>query len=150
PFIGLILGYVLRRIAPEEANQGKKYFIKTQQIILFLLVIVLLWISPLTITTAIAFIVGILIAKLIRFRYLYLGGASVATMMITKETALLVLTLIFLYGLPFGTQVIKKNPTSAVVRHAILFAIPFVLLVTPFASSPLLSPLIAGALFLRK
>lgn len=150
PFLGIILGYILRRIAPQEADQGKKYFRKTQQVLLFIVVIVLLWTSPLTITTALTFIVGIIVAKIIRFRYLYLGGASVVTIAMAKETALLILTLIFLYGLPFGTQTIKKNPTSTFVRNAILFLIPFILIATHFSSSSLLSPFIAGALFLRE
>jgi len=150
PLLGLIFGYILRKIAPDEAEQGKKYFFRGRQLILFMLMLTLLWITPITFPMSIAFVVGIISAKLLRLRYLYLGIAAVATFTASHEQALLIAALLFLYGLPFGTQMIKKDPRPALAKHAVLYLLPFILLTTPFSSSPLLSAFTAGTLFLRE
>ena len=150
PLLGLVVGYLLRKIASEELQQGKPYFLLLRRVLLFLLTVTLLLAIPLSLPTGIAFIIGIIIAKVLRVRYLYLGCAAVASLSLAPETMLFVIAVLFLYGFPFGTQMITKNPVTSIIKHAIPYLIPFLLLLTLFASHTLLPAFVAGTLFLRE
>mgnify|MGYP001605920179 CR=1 FL=1 len=150
PLLGLLAGYLLRKIAAEEAEQGKKYFLFTRQILLFIIMILLVRTTSLSLPILGVFLAGIFCAYVIRLRYLYLGMLAVAAFTMTPEWTLLFLSLMILYGLPFGTQLITKKPCAVLGKYIVLYLLPLLLLLTPFATSSLFPVFVAGTLFLRE
>ena len=150
PLLGLIAGFLLRKIAAEEAEQGKKYFLQTRQLLLFIIMILLVRTTSLSLSILAVFLAGIACAYVIRLRYLYLGLLAVATLTMMPELALLFLALMVLYGLPFGTQLVTKRPYAVLFRHSILYLLSLLLLWTPLATSSLFPVFVAGTLFMRE
>ena len=116
-FLGLLVGYLLTFLAKEEIKPGKKYFVILERAILIILALVLLsqvWTSPAFI---IPLIIGLLVGYFLKVRYLYLGLALAASITLSTEFFVLVASLIFLHGLPYGSISSKlKLPL-----HIILF-----------------------------
>lgn len=101
----------------------------------------------------IAGVLGFFTAKKWRKRYFYLGLAMVmAVLLETTEAAVIIGSLIFVYGLPFGSTKIQKGKWKEIGMHAILFAIPFLLLVmrSSIRHHYLILAFIAGAVLLRE
>jgi hypothetical protein len=109
--LGIVAGYGLRRMAPEEFSEGKKYFIALKWI--FLLSIVSLigyYLIAINWLYAVFFVILMGVASLCGKRGL---GASYIIMVIpyflfTSERVA-VAALIFLYGLPVGTLYVKRS-----------------------------------------
>jgi hypothetical protein len=146
PLLGLIIGVLLRTLAAGELRDGKPYFLWMRRVVLLLMVIGLLWKVPFSLFTVVLFVIGLGVGTILRFRYLYLGLAVVSVFSGHSEMLLFMLAMVFLYGLPFGTHVVDRFD---VVRHGILYLLPFLLLFISFDSSSFLPAFVAGALFLR-
>ncbi len=146
-FLGLLGGYVLTFLAKEEIKPGKKYFLILQRLILIALALLLL--SKVWTTTAfiIPLILGLLVGFFLKVRYLYLGLALAAAVNLPMDFFVLVASLVFLYGLPYGSTSTKlKLPF-----HAVFFFIPVIIMLffSPNNVSYML-PFVAGTLILQK
>ncbi|MEK6861566.1 MAG: hypothetical protein AABY07_06355 [Nanoarchaeota archaeon] len=149
-FTGSIFGVILKRIAQEEIGPGKKYFNIMQRLFLFILLVAFLYHIKLGIFSIILFIIGYLISSLVRYKYLYLGIASALSLLINSEFPLLVNSIIFLYGLPYGS-LLKNN--SKLIQNLILYIIPLVSLLIKTQLIDVQSYLfafIAGSLFPKR
>ena len=146
-FLGLLAGYLLTLLAKEEIKPGRKYFIILERAILIILALVLLSQVWTTKTFVIPFIIGLIMGYVLRLRYLYLGLALAASVSLSMEFFVVVASLIFLHGLPYGSISSKlKLPL-----HLVLFFIP-VLIMLFFSpnNANLLLPFVAGTLVLQK
>ncbi|PIN75451.1 hypothetical protein COV17_03870 [Candidatus Woesearchaeota archaeon CG10_big_fil_rev_8_21_14_0_10_36_11] len=115
---GILFGYILARIAPEELNSGKKYFILLQHVLYGLIVILtgyyLYNVNLVILFVWVSIAVAFFILKLkIKTKYKEIGSYiifAVPYFINTSQTfQLLLVTLIFLYGFPFGTLLKKIN-----------------------------------------
>ncbi len=148
-FSGLFVGSLLRRIAPEEVSVGRHYLFFFQYALLLGLVLSLLYPLTFTFPHLLSFALGFVASFLLRLRYLYLGLALTAAFSHSLPLSLLAGSLVFLYGLPYGSIQVSDH-VSFYFRLAFFFVLPFLLLAFPFSSSSLLLAFSAGTLFLRK
>jgi len=124
-FLGILAGHFLGKIAKEEVKPGWKNFKLLRRLFLLLLILTslsLLWYS---FEWILPFIVGFVLSLFIKQRYLFLGFTLVVASTFSSQAFFLFASLIFLYGLPYGTmQGLKKE-------DAYFFFIPFLLLFFP-------------------
>ena len=146
-FLGLVVGYILTFVAREEIESGQKYFIIMERAILILLALVLLSQVWITKTFFIPLILGLVIGYIFRFRYLYLGLALAASVTLAIDIFVLVASLIFLHGLPYGGTSSKLKAPF----HVLFFFIPVMMMLffSPNNMNYLL-PFVAGTLILQK
>lgn len=113
---GLLAGIALSRIAPEEFHQGKKYFVLFQQILFAAISLaIFFWLyqnsrfflipAAAVILTAL-FFVDLKIKKNISYLLHYIFFLMAYFML---PDATLVAALLFLYGFPVGTLLIKHE-----------------------------------------
>ena len=150
PLVGLIFGFLLRKIAPEEVAPGRRYFLLLQRTLLLLICLLLLWMSPFSLVSLLVFLVGFGLSFFLRVRFLYLGLVMLASLSMSLDIAFLITSLTLLYSLPFGTQMKTKDPVRAVIFHAVLYFLPFLLLLMPVTLPPFFLAFVAGTLFLRE
>jgi len=93
--LGQYIGYILASKTKEELKEGEKYFKLTFSILLLIIGIYSLIIS----FNIILLIIGLILGFLIRKEYLYFGLIS---------NAIFIASLIFIFGLPYGTLKYKK------------------------------------------
>ena len=146
-FCGLLVGYLLTFMAKEEIKPGRKYFSILERAVLIALVIVLLSQAWATKLFFIPLIIGTLVGYFLRFRYFYLGLALAASVTLSTDFFILVASLVFLHGLPYGSMSSKlKLPF-----HMILFFIPvFIMLFFSPNNTSFLLPFVAGTLLFQK
>lgn len=124
-YFGLFVGFILAIIAKEELKQGKKYFIFLQKIILLLIFIFLLIFIKLNYLLVLLILIFILIYILKNYlkkqfnelSYIYII-LSIIFYISSKELNLFVIesSLIFLYGLPTGTLLIRKSKKETIIN----------------------------------
>lgn len=143
-FLGLVAGMILAKVSPEEMGPGKRFFRVMRLSIILLLGVMLLYYSEMNL---ILLAIGIAIGFFLRLGYLYLGAAIVGALLASREALLMISSLVFMYGLPYGTllESSKRMGTKRMLLFALVFAIPFLLLLLPIGSSHILS-LTAGLL----
>lgn len=146
-FLGLLVGYLLTYLAKEEIKPGKKYFVMLERAILIVLALVLLsqvWTEK---TFILPLVIGLITGYFLRIRYFYLGLALAASIALSMELFVLIASLIFLHGLPYGGISSKlKLPL-----HIVLFFIPMVIMLFFSPNNVnLLLPFVAGALVVQK
>ena len=124
-FLGILGGRLLAKIAEEEIKPGMKYFLALQRVILLALLLALMAPVMYTWTQVIPFLAGAVLSSLFKQRYFYHGLSLVAASALSPTIFFIVASLIFFYGLPYGTL------NKEVKQLAIFFAIPFVLLLFP-------------------
>jgi len=136
-YLGLLLGAILIKLAPEEQKPGKKYFILLKKILFFIIIISILFFYKLNIfliTILIIFVLILILNKKINLEksplvYLLLG---IIFYLSSKIFNLFVIesVLIFLYGIPASSLIIKlkeKNYYEIFVKN-LWFFIPVILL----------------------
>jgi len=136
-YLGLLLGVILIKLAPEEQRPGKKYFSLLKKIILFLIITLFFAYSNLNyvlLLFLIAVLFLILLSKKITLEstiliYLLFG---VIFSLSSKITNLFVIesVLIFLYGIPTASLIfkIKKKNYYDVFARNLLFFLPVILI----------------------
>ena len=124
---GILVGFILKRIANEEIKFGKfgsRYFIWMKRIILLLIIIIALYftenITLVIVTAVLGFILSIFVNE-----YLFLGTALLLGFLTGKEILILLASLIFLYGLPYGSMLRRFAKEHLFI---LLFFVPFSLL----------------------
>lgn len=146
-FSGLLVGYLLTFLAKEEIKPGRKYFLILERALLIALALVLFSQVWTTKSFIIPLILGLVIGYFLKVRYFYLGLALAASVTLAMDVFVLVASLVFLHGLPYGSIASKiKLP-----MHMILFFIPVVIMLffSP-NNTNLLLPFVAGTLILQK
>ena len=128
--LGIVIGVTLKKLAKEEIKFGKfgaRYFIWMKRIILLLIILVLIYFNQnipiLILTIIIGFIIAIFISE-----YFFLGLALVFGFLNSKESLILLSSLVFLFGLPYGSILRRFKKEHLYVIP--LFFLPFLILVT--------------------
>jgi len=150
-FSGLLCGRLLAHIAKEELPAGRRYFHRLQTTLLLLLVVILLYPALFNPLTIIGFLIGIVLGRYFRHRYFYLGLALTLSFMLPSPLLLLTASVIFLYGLPYGT-LLKAATPEHIITLFMFFIAPLLLLFmkeTLLPSLDIYLSVTAGALFLR-
>jgi len=124
-FLGLLFGYILGRIAPEEIKPGKKIFRSLKDIILLLVFGLVLFFVPLDILMLVFVVVGFLLGFFIRDYYFYFG--VVVWSMVDLFSGVLVAVLVFIFGLVEGT--FKYKDYSLFFKKLFYYVVPVVLIV---------------------
>src|SRR3989344_4776882 len=128
-FLGVIGGYALARIAPEELAPAR-FYLRTFQLITGMIIAgILLYLlqgnfNPIII---VLFLAGLGLGFFFNVPYLYLGSAYVLSAIASSHILLLVASLIFIFGLFYGTRYLKHINNIFMITLA-LFFIPFILL----------------------
>ncbi|MBU0459820.1 MAG: hypothetical protein KKH52_03325 [Nanoarchaeota archaeon] len=111
--IGIVLGIVLGYLAKEEVHPGKKYLLGLKKFLLGLIFLLVgysafinghfvLFILPLLL------LIGFLLELKLKNKYVEVGYYIVFVIAYVFFPSSLLASLIFLYGLPTGTLLIKK------------------------------------------
>ncbi len=151
-FLGLIIGYWLAFLTPEEFKSGKEYFKIIKKSLLLILVIIFLMPASNVLYTPLFFIIGFIAAKLFYKTYFYMGLALAISFFVSINFNTLVSSLIFIFGLAHGTLKAnkylknKEKAIKSILIELIFFTIPLTILFFSFQINNTLS-LIAGALF---
>ena len=127
-FLGILIGIFLKKIAKEEVKFGKfgsRYFIWMERAILLIIILTVLYFTENILIAALLAIVGFVVGIFLS-EYLFLGVSIVFGFLKSNEILLLLSSLVFLYGLPFGS--ILRNIKIKHVLLVVLFFAPFFLL----------------------
>ena len=138
-YLGLLLGVILIKFAPEEQKPGKQYFILLKKILFFLILFFLmLFYKVNTILTVILlfFVIILMLNKKINLNklgliYFFLGVVFYLSYFIKIFNLFTIETvLIFLFGIPTSSLILKlkkKNYYNIFVKN-LWFFVPIVLL----------------------
>ena len=118
-FLGQIAGYFLGMNSPEEMKSGKKYFIILKYIFLISILIYILT-QPFNLYLLIA---GLILGFIIKNEYLAFGCLPIHY---------IPSILIFLYGLPYGTELYIKKNYKRMLINAIYFIPLIVILISNY------------------
>ena len=134
-YLGLLLGIILIRLAPEEQRLGKKYFILLKKILFFLIIVSILFFYKVNIiltTVLLLFMIILMLNRKINLDklpmvYILLG---VILFLSSKILNLFVIesVLIFLFGVPASSLIFKRNNYYDVFIRNLWFFIPVTLL----------------------
>ena len=117
-FLAIFIGYLIAKYTKEELKSGKIYFEIIQIIVLIFLIIILLfqgfvwWL----------FFLGVLIGLIIRYEYIYFSLGLINILNI--NSSFLLSSLIFIYGLSYGSLAYYKNNFKLLIYNLPLFLIP--------------------------
>ena len=134
-YLGLLLGIILIKLSPEEQKPGKKYFIILKKILFIIILISLLFFYKLNIIFITVLILFSLI--LILNKKLNLEKAALVYLLLwivfylsSKILNLFILesVLIFLYGIPVSSLILKKKNYIEIFVKNLWFFVPVVLL----------------------
>ncbi len=146
-FAGIFVGALLKYIAREEVKFGKygpKYFVWMKRIILFLLILIILNFYDYYIFLIIGILIGLILGIFLT-EYLFLNLVMILGFKSSKNILLVLSTLVFLYGLPYGS-ILRRIKLEQIVPVVLLFFIPFLLLFFNFNLS-LIIGIASGGLF---
>ncbi len=132
-FAGFFAGMAIKHSVPEEVVPGRKYRRQVEKFLLLLVALSLLFLYEVTALGYGLLVLGFLAGIFLRYPYFYLGLA-----LLTFD--FVVASLVLLYGLSYGDK--------DVVGHSLLFAAPFLLLLTAYSPSVFLPLAIGGCLSL--
>lgn len=136
-FSGLLIGKLIAYLSGDEIKQGKIYFYTTKKITLFAIFVFLALTISISLTNIIAFISGLFLSYLFKINYSWLGLGLASSL--TNPNILIISTLIFIHGLTYSAL------NKSFIKEAVLFSLPFSLLLTPI-SNILLTSLASGAI----
>ena len=145
-FVGLLIGKLLGFFVKEEIEQGKRYFLWARRLIALGLAIALMFNLSLGLHSAVGFIIGILMALFLNMRYFYLGLALLMAYAFGSNLVLLVASLIFLYGLVYGSLYPEKTLIAFV-----FYLIPMIFILFKdilYSYSDLVNGFLTGAILL--
>ena len=136
-YLGLLVGVILIKMAPEEQKPGKKYFILIKKMIFFLIIAFLLAYYRLNLIFSLFLLLFLFILMLTKkmklekpaLAYFFLGIIFFLSSKII-DLFVIELVLVFLYGIPAASLVFnikKKNYKDIFIKNA-LFFIPIILL----------------------
>lgn len=138
--LGLIIGYVIAKYTKEELKKGKIYF----QIIEIVTLVAIIWIL-LNNFQLIPYVLGLTIGYFFRYEYFYLGLGAVNNL----ENNLIFLhsSLIFLYGLAYGS--INYRNVNLILFNLLFFLMPFLLKLIDFDATSLAAGALTSTLLIK-
>jgi hypothetical protein len=141
---GLFFGILLAKISPEEMLPGKKYLTAFYLAMLFTIACSLAYMSRLYLILAIGLVIGFFLPLL----YLYLGIALVGSFFSSDNELLLISSLIFMIGLPFGSLFASnKFNYNKLLYYILIFLAPLIMFLLPVTDSHVMFSLSSGLLF---
>lgn len=125
-FLGYIAGIAIGRLTKDEFNSGRKWLVLMQKILIVLLAIGCLYYVKLSWMLGLGFAIGIFTISFfgIYFYFGILGFLSIGF----YNYVVIVNSLMFLFGLPYGT-INSANSSYKKNWKVLLFFAPFILLV---------------------
>src|SRR3989338_2784998 len=133
-FLGMVSGIITGRLAKEEFNENRRYVLFISRIILSILIVFLSYKSG----SILSFLIGLVAGFFLTATYLYLGLAVASTL--ASPFSFVVSTLVFLYGIPYGTLSFNTLNWRIIFLHMIFFLAPFsILMIWPSYSNVLVS-----------
>ena len=136
-YLGLLIGIILIRLAPEEQRPGKKYFVLLKKILFFLILVFLLFFYKINIILSLALLViviALMSNKKINLRksalVYFLLGIIFYLSYFSEIIDLFVMesVLIFLYGIPAASLDLKKKNYPIVFMKNLWFFVPVIVL----------------------
>ena len=139
-FLGVVFGGLIANFTKEELKSGEKYF-RVLCILLMSIIITFVLYSTLILNTknliyfALVLLFGAIIGLYLRIKYFYFGLAFALTA-ISKQNFLLLASLVFLFGLPYGSLLFlgKKFKKEAVISAILFFSAFFLVYIGSFLS----------------
>ena len=124
-YLGLLLGVILRKIAPEEQKPGKKYFIFLKKAIFLLVLVFYLFFYNFNSTLSLillAFTLILMLNKKLKLEktgltYFFFGLVFYLSSRILN-LFIIETVLIFLYGIPTSSLILKKKNYSEMRKNA--------------------------------
>ena len=132
-FLGLIIGQVLASQVKEELKLGRKWFLLMAKVLLLIILFKLVLLAGPSLSFFIAFLAGILVNYFLKKLYLYFGFLILLSNFMSLDDKLFFASLIFLFGLVFGSLLyskIKKFNYKATIINLILFLLPILFLLS--------------------
>ena len=134
-YLGLLLGVILIKLSPEEQKPGKKYFILLKQILFVLILIPLLYYFKINLILSVvllSIVIALIIKRKVKFErntiiYFILGIIFYLSSRI-PDLLIIESVLIFLYGIPTSSLILKKNNYLKIFFNNLWFFIPIILL----------------------
>ncbi len=120
-FLGSILGYFTAKFTKEELRAGLIYFKILELFILFLLPLIFLYYS----FELVLFVFGVLFGIFFRNEYFYFGF-GLASSFFNNSLSFLGSSLIFIYGLPYGSLLFYNKNGIYLVYSCVWFFLPFI------------------------
>ena len=134
-YLGLLLGIILIKLAPEEQKPGTQYFILLKKILFFIALVAILFFYKVNIiftTVLLLFVIILMLNKKINLNksglvYFFLG---ILFYLSSKILNLFVIesVLIFLYGIPNASLILKKKNYFDIFLKNLWFFVPVILL----------------------
>ena len=134
-YLGLLLGIILIKLAPEEQKPGMKYFILLKKLLFFVALVAILFFYKVNIiftTVLLLFVIILMLNKKINLNksglvYFFLG---ILFYLSSKILNLFVIesVLIFLYGIPNASLILKKKNYFDIFVKNLWFFLPIILL----------------------
>src|SRR3989338_2436871 len=134
-YLGLLVGLIIIKLAPEEHKPGKKYFILLRKILFFLILVPLLLsykVHFILLIVVLLFVIVLIISNKINLNiservYFILGivfylSSKIFNLFIIESV------LIFLYGIPNASLLLKKRNYFDIFIRNLWFFVPVVLL----------------------
>ena len=112
-FLGVVVGFILNKLAKEEIKFGKfgaRYFVWMKRIILIALIIIAAYFTKNIALVLSFFIIGFILSIFLS-EYFSLSFAMLLGFLNGNKLLILIASLVFLYGLPYGSMLrrIKKE-----------------------------------------
>ena len=134
-YLGLLVGLILIKMAPEEQKPGKRYFILLKKILFFILFIPILYYYKINIVFSLAllsFVAALILRNRLKLNksyliysllgiFFYLGSRFIELFVVEA-------VLILLYGIPNASLMLslKKNNYNEIFINNLLFFVPVI------------------------
>jgi len=134
-YLGLLVGLILIKMAPEEQKPGKRYFILLKKILFFILFIPILYYYKINIAFSLAllsFVAALMLGNRLKLDksylvyfllgiFFYLGSRFIELFVVEA-------VLILLYGIPNASLMLslKKNNYNEIFINNLLFFVPVI------------------------
>ncbi len=118
--IGLFFGIFLAYFIKEEIEPGRIYFLVLEIIVLMVLILFSFKFQ------IISLIFGLIFGFIIKKEYFYFGIGLVSST-VNKDLNFLYSSLVFVYGMPYGSLLVYEGNLNKLYLDLILFLVPLVL-----------------------
>jgi hypothetical protein len=138
-YLGLIVGIILIKLAPEEQKPGKKYFILIKKIIFLLVMAFYLFFYRFNPTLSVIFLAITFVLMMNKklklektgltyflFVFVFYASSKIPDLFVMESV------LIFLYGIPAASLILKKKNYYGIFLKNFWFFIPVILLYFAF------------------